>query len=223
MPTALGIQFTAEEKAIMNVEAKVVQGATDGVPLPSLMYNPGGTPVGSVGAPMVVNTAGSSNIGGDSAGGYVYGLRADGAGVIQAQGNMLWNGTSSDLQRNNEHSVILASTLQTTTFTIGGLKAFNAAGMNLFLNISAISGAAATLTLKVQVFDPASSTYIDLPGASFAAFTTTGLRMLQIYAGIAAVANVAVNVPISRQYQLVGTISGTTPNITCSIGVCHLV
>lgn len=95
-------------------------------------------------------------------------------------------------------------------------------GAAIFINISAISGAAAQAIVKVQAKDPASGNYFDIPGAVTAALNATGQTLLQIYPGIAAVANAAVNQSLPRVWRVLWTISGTSPHVTFSVGANYL-
>lgn len=95
-------------------------------------------------------------------------------------------------------------------------------GVRLFLHISASSGTTPTLDLKIQVKDPVSSQYIDLPGGSFAQKTGTGTDELTVFPGIAAVANRAVSQCLGRTWRVVATIGGTTPSFTFSVAAQYL-
>lgn len=97
-------------------------------------------------------------------------------------------------------------------------------GVMLFLNVSAATGTSPTLAVKVQVQDPVSLGWVDVPGASFAsviAVTPTPL-MLTLNQGITAVANAAVNIPLPRTWRLAWTLGGTTPSFTFSVGAQYL-
>lgn len=101
----------------------------------------------------------------------------------------------------------------------------SATGVMLFLNASVVSGTTPSLTVKVQVQDPVSAGWVDLPGASYpavVAVTATPLLLI-IDLSVVAVANVSVNMPIPRTWRLAWTISGTTPSFTFSVGAQYLV
>lgn len=88
----------------------------------------------------------------------------------------------------------------------------NASGRNahFLLNVTAVSGTTPNLVVRVQIQDPISTSFIDLPTAAFAAVTTTGLYLLTVS-----------NLP--RIYQLAWTITGTTPSFTFSVGLVPVI
>lgn len=98
-------------------------------------------------------------------------------------------------------------------------------GVMLFLNASVASGTTPSLTVRVQVLDPVSGGWVDLPGAAFAAVVaaTASPLLLVIDLGVVAVANSAVNMPLPRSWRLAWVISGTTPSFTFSVGAQYLI
>lgn len=98
-------------------------------------------------------------------------------------------------------------------------------GVMLFLMCTAVAGASPTLAVRVQVWDPFSGVYVDLPGAVFPTITgtTAAPLLLTICPGIVAVANAAVNMPMPRTYRLAWTITGTTPSFTFSVGAQYII
>lgn len=90
-------------------------------------------------------------------------------------------------------------------------------GIRLFLNITAASGVAPTLDIKLQVKDEVSGVYLDLTGASFAQQSTTGALDLVVYPGITSTANRRVSDVIPRTWRAVATVAGTTPSFTFSL------
>lgn len=100
-----------------------------------------------------------------------------------------------------------------------------AKGIILFIDITANTGTTPTLTVKLQVKDPASGKYVDLAGATTTAIdaTSNGTTMLTVYPGIAETANVSVSDIISRIGRVVATVGGTSsPTVTASVGYCLL-
>ena len=91
-------------------------------------------------------------------------------------------------------------------------------GLTLFLNITAASGTAPTLAVKLQCLDQVSGAWFDVPGASFASAVGVSTQTLTLFPGAAVVANVSVNQTIRNIYRAVYTIGGTTPSFTFSIG-----
>lgn len=95
----------------------------------------------------------------------------------------------------------------------------------LFLSCTAVSGTTPTLVVKVQVQDPVSLAWVDLPGAVFStvtAITATPL-MLVIAPGVVAVANASVNMPMPRTWRLAWTITGSSPSLTFSVGAQYII
>lgn len=96
-------------------------------------------------------------------------------------------------------------------------------GVRIVCVISAVSGTSPTLTLKLQAYDAASGTWVDVKGASTLALGATGTTEMTVYPGLTAVVNEAVNAVPGRLVRLYGTIGGSnTPTVTCSIGVDRL-
>jgi hypothetical protein len=88
----------------------------------------------------------------------------------------------------------------------------NASGRNahFIVNVSAASGTTPTLVVRVQVQDPVSSTWVDLPGAATSTITGTGATLLSV-----------TNLP--RTYRLAWVITGTTPSFTFSVGILPVI
>jgi hypothetical protein len=154
-------------------------------------------------------------------------LPADGTGGPVNPGvtamQQLFNGASYDRERNNVSISVEASSAKTANGnSAAAIVNFNAKGVKLFLNISAVSGTSPTLVLKVQEQDPVSAAWFDLAGATTAALSISGLTKLEIYPGIPAVANVSVNNALARVWRLVWTITGTTPSFTFSVGAQYI-
>lgn len=123
--------------------------------------------------------------------------------------------------------VVLASTTNTDSgspFTHGPQNLAQFKGVRLFLDISAASGTTPTLDAKVQVQDPATGEWADLPGASWAQQTTTTAAPLPltIYPGVAETANESVNDLVGEKLRVHVTIGGTTPSFTYTIGATLL-
>lgn len=114
-------------------------------------------------------------------------------------------------------SILFPSTVVTAT---GNTTATNGIagiiGALFFINISAISGTLPTLTLTLQVLDPASGNWINLVTES--ALNSTGETVYTIYPN----ASGAIYQVLPAQYRWHYAIGGTTPSITFSIGVCYL-
>lgn len=122
---------------------------------------------------------------------------------------------------NNEITVI-PSTTATVTFNSDIQTNFEAKGIRLSLNVSAISGTSPTLDVKLQHKDPVSGTWIDITGAAFAQKTSTGTDDLVIYPGITSTANRRVSDALPKTWRAVCTIGGTGPSVTFSLGGCYI-
>jgi len=131
-----------------------------------------------------------------------------------------WNRTRA----NTGVVVITSQALASGVNNSAGYETYNARGIRLFQNVTAVSGTSPTLDTKVQVWDHAVQTYRDLANATFAQATGVSNAMLTIYPGITASANLAVNMPIGQFYRVVCTVGGSsTPTVTASIASVHMV
>lgn len=119
---------------------------------------------------------------------------------------------------------IQASLAKTATFnTPDELMPPTVKGVRVYLDVTAVSGTNPTLNVKVQVKDPASGSYSDMPGAAFAEKTATDFSELLIYpTGVVDVANSEINDNLTKTWRLVCTIGGTTPSFTFTIGASYL-
>lgn len=134
----------------------------------------------------------------------------------------LFNGTTWDRQRGNTAVSVEASAARTTTATGTSQINHNARGVYLFVNVTAVSGTTPALAVRLQVQDPVSATWVDLPGAVTASLTAAGLTMLTVYPDVTAAANVAVDAPLPRTWRAAWTITGTTPSFTFSVGAQYI-
>lgn len=105
-----------------------------------------------------------------------------------------------------------------TTASTGGNSADqtnnNGRGVSLAVNISAISGTGATLTITVQGKDPVSGNYYNIFAAG--GLTTTGTTAIQVYPGITTATN-AGSAVLPRTWRVLYAITGTTPSVTATI------
>lgn len=121
------------------------------------------------------------------------------------------------------NKTVLASTARTTSGTAdiafeGGLTV----GVMLFLDISARSGTAPTLDVKVQVKDPVSGNFVDIPSAAFAQKNAVGTDTLVIHPRATAASNRVAAHPITSPFRVVYTIGGTTPSFTFTVSATEL-
>lgn len=99
----------------------------------------------------------------------------------------------------------------------------NAKGVRLYLDITANSGTAETLDIKLQMKDTLTGNYHDMTGAAFAQKTATGTDELVIYPSIGETANKAVSDVLTRTWRLVYTLGGSaTPTFTFQVNAEYL-
>lgn len=100
---------------------------------------------------------------------------------------------------------------QTVDQTVQGHR-----GVELYLDLTVVSGTSPTLDIDVEVKDPSSGKYFTL--ASFPQQTAAGTAKLTIYPGINHAANTYESKPLARIYRAKWTIAGTSPSFTFSLG-----
>lgn len=99
---------------------------------------------------------------------------------------------------------------------------YDAAGVLLFLNVSAASGTTPTLDVKLQTKDPISGSYLDIPGAAFTQKTTAaGLSTLTVHPFATASPGVIAQA-LGRTLRVATTVAGTTPSFTYSVAVNYI-
>ena len=141
----------------------------------------------------------------------------------QAVVNMVYNGTTWDLQR----GMGLAATTGDTgakTATGNGATQTNVGnkGVAIVVNMGAVTGTTPTAVLKVQGSLDGGTTWYDIPGATTASLTATGVYGITLYPGVPTVAGTATTIagtatcgqPLPRTWRMVWTIGGTTPSFT---------
>lgn len=146
----------------------------------------------------------------------------DTSAVFTSRLPSLFNGTTWDRNRNNVEATIFASAARTATANSTDQVNYNARGILLILDITAVSGTTPTLDVKVQYKDPVSAAYVDIPSAAFAQKTATGTDSLLLYPGITSTANRQILTVLSRTWRAVATIGGTTPSFTFSLGCSYV-
>jgi hypothetical protein len=111
-----------------------------------------------------------------------------------------------------------------------GVTSFNSAdilnsdckGIRLFITNDAAGGG--TVTVKIQVKDPATGNYTDLAGAASAALGAVTSSIVTIYpglTGIADAAGVTINQHLGPVFRVVLTVG--TATVTCGVGADFLV
>lgn len=97
---------------------------------------------------------------------------------------------------------------------------FNCKGVRLFAVVANGSG---TVTVKVQVKNPATGTFVDLAGATTAALNNTAGTIVTIYPGLTGIADsagVTINQHLGFEWRLVATVA--TAAETFSIAATYL-
>ena len=136
-----------------------------------------------------------------------------------------YNGTTLDLERGNTEATVFASAARTATANSADQTNYNARGVRLTLDVTAVTGAGATLDVKLQAKDTLSGAYVDIAGAAFTQKTLAGGPVtdeLIVYPGVAETANETVSDIIPRVWRAVATIAGTTPSWTFSLGAAYV-
>lgn len=133
----------------------------------------------------------------------------------------VFNGTSYDRLRNNNDVQIAASSARTVSGDSGDQTNFNARGLKLFINVSAVSGTTPSMTITIQGKDVTSGVYYNI--LSGVAITAAGTQLLEVYPGLTASANAVANDILPRTFKVAWAITGTTPSFTFSIGASEIV
>lgn len=97
----------------------------------------------------------------------------------------------------------------------------NAKGVQVVISMGTVTGTTPTFVAKLQGSVDSGTTFYDIPGATTASITATGVYGITVFPGVTAVAGVAttgttasVSQTLPRSYRLVWTIGGTTPSFT---------
>lgn len=92
-------------------------------------------------------------------------------------------------------------------------------GIQVFVNVTAISGTGATLTVTIKGKSPVG---VDFTILTSAGITATGQAVLTIYPALPASANVTAQATIPVMTHVDYAITGTTPSITATISAVLL-
>lgn len=96
-------------------------------------------------------------------------------------------------------------------------------GIQLYLDVTAVTGTSPTLNVKLQAKDPTTDGYFDIPGAFFSEVSSTGKHVLTVYPGADVAQTDASGSAVPRTYRVAFTLGGTDPDFTFSLGGCLLV
>jgi hypothetical protein len=136
--------------------------------------------------------------------------------------NLVFNGTSWDRQRGMSTALTTGDTgAKTATGNGATITNVGNKGVQILVNMGAVTGTSPTCVIKVQGSTDAGTTWYDIPSATTASLTATGQYGIMIYPGIATTAGVATtgttataSMVIPRTWRVVWTIGGTTPSFT---------
>lgn len=123
---------------------------------------------------------------------------------------MLFSNMNKDADLGNLITLSAASAGATGT----QLDATNYRGLLLFINVSAISGTSATLTVTIKGLDSNGNAYTILASAGL---TATGLTVLRVYPGLTVSANTIANDVLPVSWRVDTAISGTSPSVSATI------
>lgn len=136
---------------------------------------------------------------------------------------MVFNGTTWDRVRGMSAALTTGDTgAKSATGNGATITNIGNKGMALLVNLGAfVGGTAPTITFKLQASTDAGTSWYDIPGATTAALTATGLFGITVYPGIAVTAGTTTtgttataNMVIPRTWRVVWTITGAPTSIT---------
>lgn len=116
----------------------------------------------------------------------------------------------------NTNKTILALAAAAANGNTAGLDNPFWTGLQLGVNITAITGTTPTLTVFIDGYDDASDTWYAL--LTSAALSATGFTLLTVYPAATAVANVSASQVLPKTWRVRYAIAGTTPAVTATIG-----
>lgn len=140
---------------------------------------------------------------------------------LAAEAPMLWNGTTFDRQRGNSDATLATLAAASAGASIADQLNGNGRGVQIGINITAITGTTPSLTVTVQGKDVASGVYYTLLAS--AALTATGFTLLTVYPAAPTTANVSSPQVLPRTWRVTYAIAGTIPAVTATIGASVIV
>jgi hypothetical protein len=134
----------------------------------------------------------------------------------------LFNGTSWDRARGMSTNLTTGDTgAKVATGNGATIANVGNKGVQVLVNMGAVTGTAPTAVLKLQGSTDGGTSWYDIPGATTASLTATGLNGITVYPGAAVTAGVATtgttavaSQVMPRTWRVVWTIGGTTPSFT---------
>jgi hypothetical protein len=135
---------------------------------------------------------------------------------------LLFNGTTWDRARGMSGNLTTGDTgAKTATGNGATLTNVGNKGVQVLVSMGAVTGTTPTAVLKLQGSVDGGTSWYDIPGATTASLTATGLYGITVYPGIAVTAGTtttgttaSANFVMPRTWRVVWTIGGTTPSFT---------
>lgn len=139
--------------------------------------------------------------------------------------NILLNpasGLSYDQESNHDKAALLTLAAQGAATVNGADQTnLNGRGVQVVVDITAISGTSPTLTVVIQGKDAASGKYYNL--LSSAALNATGTTLLTLYPGAPTTANASSPQVLPATWRVIATVGGTGPSVTATVGASVIV
>lgn len=107
------------------------------------------------------------------------------------------------------------------TYTSADQKNLTHRGLNLYINITALTGTGPTVTVIIEGKDPVSGQYFTL--LSSTALSAIGFTRLIVYPGIAVTANFSDNDALPGTWRVRVVVGGTGPAATGTISASLLI
>lgn len=126
---------------------------------------------------------------------------------------------SPNAQKDSSLGTIATLTTASAGATGTNLDASQHRGIQVFVNITAITGTTPSLTVSVKGQSPQGVDYTILTSA---AITAAGMTVLTVYPQLPAVANVTAQATVPTTVHVDYAIAGTTPAVTATIAAVLL-
>lgn len=134
---------------------------------------------------------------------------------------MIYNGSTFERARGNWNTTTGDTGAKTTTGNGATQTNFNARGVIVQTNITAVSGTTPSMTLTLQYSLDGT---IWIPLLNSAAITAAGQNYLFVHPNMVAVANNVAQFPLPRVWRMAWAITGTTPSFTIgAIAVAYVI
>ena len=140
-----------------------------------------------------------------------------GPNLTQNANEYIFNGTTWERRRGNFDTAALLSYTNASVGTNGADQTnYNARGVKLFIDVTAISGTTPGFTVALQGKDAASGKYYNIITST--AISTVSISTLEAYPGIAAASNASIGISLPRTWRVISVISGVSPLVTATVG-----